>query len=504
MWQRLTGYDVRVIGHYLGMMILFSTVMYVPPLVLGVVFAEWEPAGRYLLAIGISLVVGSALRFLRIEPGRLNRLQALVVTGLSWIVLALLASIPLYSSGHYAAYLDAVFDGVSGLTTTGAATIIDLDHLSYADNMFRFMMHLIGGLGLIVVALSLGLFGKGGTASLYDSEGRSEHVVPNIVQTTRFIARIALIFILLATAVLTVLCLFAGMEPVRAFLHSLWLAISGFTTAGFAPMSENVMYYHSFPIEFVLMVLMIAGAINFILYLQVWKGHIEDFFKDIEIRTMVIWLMCIVCVFAATLTMSTTFSDLPAMLRRGLFMVIAAFSTTGLQNITTNELTTVFTSGAFLVLAFIMAVGGGAGSTAGGIKFSRVGVIFLSIISTVKETLAPDSARVVVTYNHVGRRTLSPDAVKDAMTVFLLFVITYSIGALAGVAYGYEATEAIFQSVAMASNGGLSTIVSAGMPVPLEIFYIFEMWAGRLEFATFLALLFEIVVSLVPQRKVSR
>src|SRR5699024_3236827 len=145
------------------------------------------------------------------------------------------------------------------------------------------------------------------------------------------------------------------------------------------------------------------------------------------------------------------FSNLPAMLRRGLFMVISAFSTTGFQNITTNQLETSLTSGAFLVLAMLMAVGGSGGSTSGGIKFSRMGIIAKSMVSTIKEALAPDSARVVVAYNHVGRRVLTPDIVKEAMTVFILYVVTYAVGALVGIAHGFEAAPAIFESVSMAS-----------------------------------------------------
>ena len=80
MWQRFTWYDVRVIGHYLGMLVLFSSVALIVPLVTAIVFREWTPASHYLLSIGLSLIVGSALRFLRIEPGRLNRQQALAVT----------------------------------------------------------------------------------------------------------------------------------------------------------------------------------------------------------------------------------------------------------------------------------------------------------------------------------------------------------------------------------------------------------------------------------------
>lgn len=270
-------------------------------------------------------------------------------------------------------------------------------------------------------------------------------------------------------------------------------------------MSNSVFYYHSFAIEVVLMLLMIVGSVNFTLHPEVWKGKLEELFGDLEIRTMVLWLLVMTFVFAASLSASAEFSSLPAMLRRGLFMVVSAFSTTGFQNVTSNQMTTAFSSGAFLALAVLMAVGGSAGSTAGGIKFMRVGIILKSIVSTIKETLAPDSARVVVSYNHVGRHVINHDIVKEAMTVFVLYVVTYAIGALVGIAHGYDATQAVFESVAMASNGGLSAGISvAGMPLSLELFYMLEMWAGRLEFVTLLALLVEVVVSLNPMRFIRR
>lgn len=505
MWQRFSLYDLRVIGHYLGTLTqLFAALMAVP-FVTALVFQEWEPAERYLLGIGIALVAGTLLQFLRIEPGRLGRRQALAVTGFAWIVLAFFASVPLFLSGHYATYMDALFDGVSGLTTTGATVALDIDHFSNADNMFRFMMHLVGGLGLIVVALSLGIFGKRSGSSLYTAEGRSEHVVPNVVQTTQLILRITLVIIFIAAVVLTALCISIGMEPVRAVLQSIWLAISAFNTGGFAPMAESVSYYNSIPIEVFLMLLMILGSISFVVHAEVWKGRLQSFFGDIEIRTMLIWLLVMTVVVAASLSASALFSDLPAMIRRGLFMVVSAFSTTGFQNVTTNQLTTVFSSGAFLALALIAAVGGSAGSTAGGVKLHRVGIIFKSIVSTVKEAVSPSSARVVVSYNHLGRRVLSSDAVKEAMTVFVLFVITYSVGALVGIAHGYEASQAIMESVSMTSNGGIITgIVTPGMSPSLEAFYIFQMWAGRLEFVTLLAVLAEIIASLAPRKRRGR
>ena len=499
MWQRLTFYDVRVIGHYLGVLILVSSIGLLLPLGIAVLFGEWHAASRYLYAAGFFLVAGSALRFLRVQPGRLTRQQAVAVTGLAWLVLSFFGAIPLSMSGHYAGYVDALFEAVSGFTTTGASVVMDLDHLAYADNMWRFSMHLMGGLGLVVVGLSFGLFGRE-AASLFSSEGRSEHVVPNIMQTTRFILQVCVVFILASTVVVALLCLRLGIEPARALLQSLWVSISAFMTAGFVPMSQNIMYYHSFAIEAVLVLVMLLGALNFTLHAEILHGRVKSFFEDSEVRYVILWLTVVVIVFTASLSASASFSDLPAIERRGLFMIAAAFTTTGFQNITTAQLTDTLSSGAFFIIAILMAVGACSGSTAGGIKVNRFGILAKSVLTTIKETLSPDSARVVVSYNHIGRRTLSPELVREATTVLVLYGVTYVIGALVGIAHGYDASQAIFESVAMASNGGITSgIVVPGMSRSLELFYLFEMWAGRLEFVTLIALIIQIVVSATPK-----
>lgn len=500
MWQRFTFYDLRAIGHYLGLLIMWSAGLMAVPLVVGLVFQEWDAVSRYLFSIGIALVSGSVLRFCRTQPGRLSRQQAFAVVGLAWLVLGVFCSIPLYLSGHYTTFLDALFDAVSGITTTGASLILDLDHLSYADNMFRFMMHLLGGLGLIVVALSLGMFGKTACSQLYSSEARSEHVLPNVMQTTRFIAKVTAVVILVATVFLFALFVFRGLEPARAFLHSLWVSISAFVTGGFTPMQQSILYYHSFALEIVTMILMVLGAISFSIFYEIWKGNTEFYFKDIETHTTVVWVVLMLIVMVASLSASTLFADMPALIRRGVYMVVSAFTTTGFSVITQNQLATVFTSGAFLTLAIIMGIGGSAGSTAGGIKMYRIGVISKSILQTIKQAVSPDSARVVESYNHIGRRILTPTIVKEAMTIFILYVVTYVIGALVGIAHGCEATQAIFESIAMTSNGGLLTGIAApGMPPTLEAFYIFQMWVGRLEFITLLALVAQVIASVIPR-----
>lgn len=504
MWQRFSFDDVLTIGHYLGVLTTFFSFAFVAPFVTAILCQEWEPMLRYLMSGGIALTLGTLLRLMKVSPGRLTHQQAMAVTGLAWLFLAMIAAIPLYFSGHYASHLDALFEGVSGLTTTGASLVVDLEHMAFADNMWRFVLHFIGGLGLIVVALALGLMGSG-TSGLYSSEGRSDHVLPNIVSTTRLIGGISLVVIAVAAVFLSLFCLASGMEPIRAFFNALWIAISGFMTAGFAPTSQSVSYYHSYPLELVCMVLMLLGSISFALLVEVWKGRTKNFFQDIEVRVGVIWIVTATVVFMASLAASDSFSGLPELLRRGVFMVISAMSTTGFSVITGNQMVTCLSSGALLILILLMAIGGSSGSTAGGMKLMRVGIVAKSLVSTVKETMAPENARVSVVYRHLGRHVLSTDLARSAMTVSTLFVLTYVLGALAGVACGYDAISAIFDSVSMASNGGLSAgVVSAGMPAPLELIYIVEMWAGRLEFVTLIALLAKLVMTAIPRRRGDR
>lgn len=505
MWQKFTLVDFRVVAHYLGVLMLFLSIALCIPLAVAIVMGEWEPASRYFFAMAVSLAIGSVFRLFMVNPRRLTTKQALAVTAFAWLVLTLVGAIPLSLSGHFGSYLDAVFEAMSAWTTTGASLVQDLDHMSTADNMWRFTMQCIGGQGVVVIALSLGLFGRAVDSSLYSSEGRSEHVIPNIMQTTRFIVRFSAAVIIAGTAILLVICLLLGMDPVRAFFNGLWLAVASFNTGGMTAMSTGILYYNCGFLEVVVMVLIVMGSINFTLHGEVWRGRIEQFFRDIEVRTLFVWLTVVTCAFVATLCASGLYSDLPTLLRRSVFTVVSAFSSTGFQTISTNQLTTVISSGALLILVFCMAVGGSSGSTTGGIKVMRVGILAKETFAYIKDLLAPSSARQAVTYYHVGKRRIDAGLVRANLAVLLLYGIAFLVTTIVALAYGYDAAPSMFEAVSMTSNIGMSAgIISPGMPEVLKVLYIFDMWAGRLEFVTLIALLTSIVASFGPRKRVKR
>jgi trk system potassium uptake protein TrkH len=313
----------------------------------------------------------------------------------------------------------------------------------------------------------------------------------------------------LGTVVLFVFTLLMGMEPMRGFFHGLWMTIGSYDTGGFSPQSSSIMYYHSWPFEIAAMILMLMGAINFALYAQVWRGGwrqtVRTFLEDIEIRTLAIWITFLVVVFVSALTAGNFLTDFSGMARRGVFTIISAATNAGYQVLTTNQLTNLLTSGAFFMVLLAMAIGGSAGSTAGGIKALRIGIIAKELLSRIKAVLAPSSARNTVSYQHLGRHLLSNELVVAAMSITLLYVVTYLFGAIVGIALGYEAIPASFESVAATTNAGLSAgIATPDAPVVLKVVYILQMWMGRLEFLTLLALLFSFVASLKPRQKVQR
>jgi trk system potassium uptake protein TrkH len=149
-----------------------------------------------------------------------------------------------------------------------------------------------------------------------------------------------------------------------------------------------------------------------------------------------------------------------------------------------------------------MAVGGSSGSTAGGIKALRVGLIAKGIVARVKQVLLPKSAQISSTYEHMGKHKLTGDLLSSALIIASLYVITYIIGTLAGISYGYGALPSAFESISAASNAGLTSgLTAVGMPALLKVIYILEMWMGRLEFITLLALVASFIASIVPHRR---
>lgn len=482
--------DLKIIGFYLGKIILGLAFAMFIPILIGLSFKEINPALDFAIAIEASLLIGLLLtRICRTEKD-LNWMQGMIVISISWIAAMILSAIPLYLSGHFKSFLDACFETMSGFTTTGLTLVQDLDHLSYAHNFWRHLGPFIGGQGIAIIALSFLLKGTSGAFKMYVGEGRDEKLLPNVIHTARFIWLISIIYLIIGTLALGITGICIGLKPVNSFFHGACIFMAGFDTAGFAPQSQNILYYHSLIFEIITIVIMIIGSLNFNFHYQLWIGNRKESFKNIESRTFFISIMLTFLVVAIGLNQLGVYPQAIALFRKGFFQLISAHTTTGYMTVYAQQFIAEWGSLALFGLICAMALGGCICSTAGGIKMLRVGVICKALKEDLKRIIMPEKAIIIEKFHHIKEIFLEDKIVRSALTITLAYIVLYGLGALVGMFYGYPFLESLFESTSAAANVGLSCgITGAAMPAGLKITYILQMWAGRLEFMSVFAII---------------
>lgn len=480
--------DLRLVGLYVGKVCTGLGLLQLLPLVVAVGLREWNSATAIAIGAGVSLIIGLAAEVRLHTPRQLLWSHGLVTVAAAWLVAALLVAIPFYLVGYWGSYLDAVFDAMSGLTTSGLALVQDLDHLPDSMNFLRHLTHFAGGQGIVVVVLTM-FASTSGVGTLYVGEGRDDRIVPNIIRTARFIYTVAGVYLVAGTVALTVAGVIAGLTPGRAFFHGINLFMAAFDTGGFSPNSTSMGFYHSAGMEGVTVVLMIAGTLSFGLHYELWRGRRRVLFENIETRTLAVTVALTVALALIGLGRSGALSELVPLLRKGAYTIVSAHTGTGFGVVHPNLYSSEWGLIAPAAVVIAMALGGMASSTAGGIKAIRVGIAAKSTIRDIRSVLSPDAAVIVTSYRTRTRQILTDGDVRAALTIIVLFLGMYLFGAVIGVYYGFPFDEALFESTSASANVGLSAgIVAPSNPAPLKIVYTLQMWLGRLEFMTVFAL----------------
>ncbi len=482
--------DIKNIGYYSGKIIIGVGLTMLVPVVIALLFAEINPALDFLIGTEIALIIGFILSRLCFTEKDLNWMQGMVVVSFSWLAAMLLGAIPLYLSGHWKSYLDACFEVMSGLTTTGLTLVQDLDHLSYAHNLWRHFAPFIGGQGIVIVALSLFMKGVSGAFKMYVGEARDERLLPNVIRTSRFIWLVSVVYLILSTLVLGIVGIANGMKTANAFFHGACIFMAAFDTAGFAPQSQNILYYHSLLFEVITIVIMLLGAMNFNLHYHLWTGNRREIWKNIETRTLCITVLFTLLITLIGLSQVGSYPCAVAMFRKGFYQLISGHTTTGYMTIYARQFINEWGNLALVGIICAMAFGGGACSTAGGIKMLRLGIIAKALKQDLRRIILPERAIVEQRLHHLKEIFLEDRQVRSALLITLVYLVLYGIGALVGMLYGYPFLESLFESTSAAANVGLSCgITTPGMPAGLKITYIVQMWSGRLEFMSVFTLI---------------
>ena len=469
---------VWILAHVLS----FVALAMLAPLAVALRHGDAHTALAFGVPAALALVAGAVGAIVRRRRGvpALGVRGAFTAVGGSWVASCIFGALPLWLSGTFARFTDALFESVSGFTTTGATVLSNVERVPAAVNLWRCETHWLGGMGVIVLVVALvPLLGIGGFRLI-----KAETTGP---EKGKFTARIAntakalwLVYCAL-TALQAVLLRVCGMGWLDAACH----AFSTLGTGGFSTRNASVAAFGSPAAEWVCTAFMLLASVNFALYCRLLSGRrAADILRDSELRAFM--GIAGVAVLLAVLARAGSAAPGGGLVRSSAFQVASILSTTGFM----TEDYTLWRPAAQTVLLALFLVGGCSGSTAGGVKIVRWTLLAKQLANEFRRLLHPRGVYTVRLDGHPGREDLVPLAATFVFAYLLLVLATTFVGALGGLA----PFEALTGAMSMVGNigpafGRLGPTSNYGfLPTPVKLWYCFAMLAGRLEIYTMVVL----------------
>jgi trk system potassium uptake protein TrkH len=424
--------------------------------------AFWVPAAASIL-LGVVLAVG----FRRGRRQTLTLTDGAAIVLLAWLYACLVGAVP-FMLAQGLGFLRALFESVSGLTTTGLS-VVDVRTCPHLIVFWRSWLQLIGGAGFAIVMMSaiIGPF----AAALVRAEGHTQPLMPHVRSSAgTFLA----IYLGYAVAGLLAYAL-AGMPWFDAVVHS----CSALSTGGFSSQAGSIGAYHSLAIELITIVLMLLGATSFVLHHEFCRGHFRAPLRLPEPMVALGMLVLAIPLLAVAAARALPVGSWAA-IRVGVFEAVSALTTTGY---TTTSYAQWSGLGVFALIV-LMTVGGATASTAGGVKQLRVFLLLKSVVWDIKRRFLPRNAVVLHTMPTSGGRAAvtSDDLVQVANFTFLYFG-TYVMGVALLLAAGCSLRDSAFEFASALATTGLSVGVTSPTSSPLVLWTeIGGMFLGRLEF----------------------
>jgi len=473
---------LTAVQRVLGLLLALFSVTMLPPIFVSWLYADgmWHAfAISFLIILGSGLAIWAPVRNSRREM-RLR--DGFTVVALFWIVLGSFGALPFMLAERPAmSVVDAIFESISGLTTTGATVLTGLDALPHGLLYYRQQLQWFGGLGIIVLAVAvLPMLGVGGM-QLYRAETpgpiKDNKLTPRITETAKALLKIYLGITLACAAAYAL----AGMGLFDAVCH----AFSTVAIGGFSTHDRSLGYFDSAAIDLIAVVFMFAAGINFALHFTVWRDRrLRSYFADPEFVAFVRILGGLTAVVLVYLYTTGTYTSVIDLLTKGLFQVVSIGTTTGF---TTDDFSV--WPGALPVLLLLSSfIGGCAGSTAGGMKVMRWLLMYKQGIREVMRLVHP-SAEIPV---KLGNKAV-PNRVIDAVWgFFAIYIVVYGVLMLLLMALGLDQITA-FAAIAATLNNlgpGLGDVAGGFGTMAPSVKYaaICAMLLGRLEIFTLLVL----------------
>jgi trk system potassium uptake protein TrkH len=461
-------------------LVLLGLVMLTPLLVLPAYPGEAGNAWAFALpACGLGLAGLWLKKLFRTASHKAHSIQeGGMIVLISWIVAVVFSALPfMFLLGH--TFSQAVFEAVSGWTTTGLS-VVDVTKAGPMILLWRSITQLAGGAGLAVIMMSA-IVGPTGVG-ISVAEGRGDQLVPQVRQSARLV-----LIIYAGYAVVGTLSYWAvGMSFFDAVNHT-FAAIS---TGGFSTHVENIGYWDSPAVEAVSIPLMLIGNMSFVTAWSVLRGRFRFVIRNGEVRVMAV-LIPLSAMAVLIFTCQSIYPGLAKATRVAAFETISALTTTGFQTVGYGN----WNDFGIFILILLMLIGGGTCSTAGGVKQFRVYLLWKLLVWEIARALLPRAVIMERPIWEDDRRVFVDDIRVRQVGVFVfLYSAAYLLGVLVMCGYGYSLKEALFEFASAISNSGLSVgVVSPQMPCPAMWALTLAMFLGRLEFLVVITSLIKLV-----------
>jgi trk system potassium uptake protein len=467
----------KFILNVIGILLVLLSLFMLAPLVVSIIYEE-RVFVYFLLSIAITLLAGGLLWYYTKDGSQeIDQREGFIIVSIIWIVYGLFGALPFYLSGYIPNPVDAVFETISGFTTTGATILRDVEILPHGLLFWRSMTHLIGGIGILVLfIIVLPMFGAG-NMMLYRAETSSAStgkLHPRIKETAKRLLWVYLGFVV----VLTVILLFAGMDLFDALCHSFGTMASG----GFSTKNASMAAFSPFA-QYAIALFMLFAGINFTLHYYLLKGSFKKVFGDDELR------LFLVVVGGATLII--TFSlllrfgmDVEPAFRTGLFQVISIITCTGFTTVDFMQ----WAPYMWFILFILMFVGGCAGSTSGSMKVVRY-VLLIRNIGVQFKKIIHERGMFFVKLN---KNNVPDELMHRTLAFFFIYLLTWCVSTFALLFTGLDFVSAA--GIVAASMGGVgpglgSTVAHcADITMVGKIVLSIDMLLGRLELFSMLIL----------------
>ena len=473
--------DFRPVFYILGFLLCIEAIAMLIPLFVDLFHSnkDWQ---QFFYSSIVTFFIGLVLFFsFKKEKIKIDVRQAFVLTLLSWFFIAFFGSIPFVYTSTALNYTDSFFESVSGITTTGATVISNLDNLPEGILIWRSLLQWFGGIGIIVLAIAiLPTLQIGGMQLLHmEHDDPYEKTLPKINQ---FVLEIFILYIFLSTCC-AILYYFAGKSSFDSIIH----AMTTISTGGFSSHDQSFAYFNSSNIEIISVIFMIIGSLPFVVYLQFLHGQKSLIVKDEQIKLFFLILLLIIVLTTIWLIYSRSMS-VNTSIRIALFNITSILTGTGY----TSDNYSTWGSFGLVIMLIIMFIGGCAGSTTGGIKVFRLQLLFRGAKTQIKKLTHPHAVLLM----RFNGKTVTENTYNSIMGFFFMYILIFIISSISLSFFNLDFLTSFSAAASAISNvgPGIGPIVGpngnySSLNDGAKWILSFTMLIGRLEIFTILVLL---------------